>query len=1838
MLFTAGIIVFTLIRIIFQKKIYKWPIKYLQYILPIISFGFYGQIFLLFTTAFYCKKEESPTSPYLKCRDSWFNNFKFLVGLAAFLHFIIALVTNTLYYHPTFIKCKTDLLQKTNSFPDVVFLIVKILVISLFSLDKGVESEHWTIIIFLIFITGINTYYTLFYQNRKNDILLNLNNIFCLILFTGYLILLIGKAVKYWNFNGSIFLLASLVIIIFIFFIFHKSYNPNFIMKDYRNIHHPDEYLQYVLKFSDFVRNKNKSRDNLIVMSGLISSMEKNCLDPECPLKKYVINLKKGIDSEYYLLQFVEILYQYGIAKFPANIFLKNYYSSFLIMEMNNKKKAIIVNNDIKDKILTLQMNYSIYRCQKIIENYSSPFINKNNSIFNYRKDVQDFRNNIENMSLLYYEFLSLLLGRKMENVANFEKINQIGYDIKKLLKKTEVSFEKLINIKIDNYEIIKLYSEFVENILNDEDKIEKCKNYLKIKNSNTITEIQEKDYSNFNLEILKESDNFFYLIILTRKKDLGIISDCSKNLCNLLGYTKNELLGKHINFLIPKVFHKKHKELIKQKSEDHKLIFFENKYKNTIYFPDVMERDIYCISKAKLLIPLMAKIYLVNNEENELVYIAEFTRRYSVGNDLLKKINNNTDEPEYCVLTDKNFVIQSFTANCLNFLKFKYEDIGANYNILNFIKQFRQDYFAALNASSVNKYSHMANTEFIAFRESNNESKTGFINNNNAKAKNAIADIKKKKLKKELFNKKFHKKCKITWSHCVDDMVNSTKVMQKYYHLRSSLIRNDSIISLDNFKILNIYEKELYMETKKIILGQELIGYYFYFSNLYTPKPNSFFNYKIENRETHLEKRTEGIKKSKKYQVIIKSPNSIKKQEDTIFKKLEYSFPRNNNEKNDFSKIRDVRKSLDANKISNRHRKSSKTYIRKETHEVSLEKTHEDDIIVNGDFVPENKFCLDFDHVNCSYISSTIPKNDKLSEIQKDAEEKLNKIIKIKFEKKLIVNRLFNGSDSEEEDEDNKEDYYVSSSMYSSTSILGSDKFSPRSKTISKQNSAEKKNRNDRKLQNVKMHKQLDDIGNLFVGRNKSQIKKILKRASEGVKDFDIHQYHKVDLRKIKYLEYNYHKEMFEEKLHSNLSEVENIIYNFRRGFRHDIGRDDDYPNVTIKNQNKEVKEENEKTEIKKNSDIFKIMDKDKILKRKIIGAINNYKDEEPVQKLKILSVILFFIMFGFGLFNYFINDKYFHTFQDLIKLLQSALGLKYCNIVSVFYIRELTLLNFNLSEIKGGIYTNIPANDRANYTAYLSKKLIQLYINNHNLVKTILGTAYPFSQNSLSKLSEESFMFRFLTPENKIRSVKYDMKKIIIAYNTAFSNLASSNINLEQNHSDLINYIENTFADFAKGFDTYYDIFFYELELLKKKIKLYIYLINSFILIIDLLFYFCGLKFFLSSNIIRINYIKIFYNINSGTLKDLIKNCLNLIDKFKSNQTMETSGSEEEVKENISNLNKIKFIEVNDNNPDQVEMSTKYRNIYLSYLSLFFITFYFIFLGFIFSYFVYISVYFYEIYKKSIQISVFSKHFSIFQFCPMQIYNSYREYIFDNISLINDTSPYEYLRYGETNIYNLLHISKTYLNNHVGDLNLLDQNHIYEIYHKNSCSYEVNDYFNIKEECVNKFDYFSRLNLIESVFYFLEELRIKKNLIKYMLDKYYVVGDLTKYNQEDMINVYKENSNRNDTIFRLDLFNNEKIHTRINFFYFSILLQNIEEGSIIINYLTINGMDSRFILLIIFYTFALFFVILLFFIPVIKFLNEQIFKAKNILSIVPVNVLLYQRNDSNLFKFFKD
>ena len=120
---------------------------------------------------------------------------------------------------------------------------------------------------------------------------------------------------------------------------------------------------------------------------------------------------------------------------------------------------------------------------------------------------------------------------------------------------KIEEIYTKLISIRTDNYEIIKLYSDFVEKILKDEEKLEKCKKIAKLTFS-TVVDIHEKDYSNFDLEILSDNGQIPYLIISTNKEHLGQIIDLSMKTAKIFGYTKSELINQHINksrFVRPK-------------------------------------------------------------------------------------------------------------------------------------------------------------------------------------------------------------------------------------------------------------------------------------------------------------------------------------------------------------------------------------------------------------------------------------------------------------------------------------------------------------------------------------------------------------------------------------------------------------------------------------------------------------------------------------------------------------------------------------------------------------------------------------------------------------------------------------------------------------------------------------------------------------------------------------------------------------------------------------------------------------------------------------------------------------------------------------------------------------------------------------------------------------------------------------------------------------------------------------------------------------------------------------------------------------------------------------
>ena len=179
-----------------------------------------------------------------------------------------------------------------------------------------------------------------------------------------------------------------------------------------------------------------------------------------------------------------------------------------------------------------------------------------------------------------------------------------------------------------------------------------------------------------------------------------------------IFGYTKTELIDKNINILIPKIIQEKHDLNIKQQYEKDKLRIQDDLNKKNIYFPDFIKKETFGISKMKFLVELKLNIYFVQTEQNNLVYILEIINYHPLTFDLIKNINQYS---KCCILTDENFLIQTFTPNCLEYLKLNYSDMNSNFSIINYIKQFQEDYLTAINNTSISMISHFNTSEMLS-------------------------------------------------------------------------------------------------------------------------------------------------------------------------------------------------------------------------------------------------------------------------------------------------------------------------------------------------------------------------------------------------------------------------------------------------------------------------------------------------------------------------------------------------------------------------------------------------------------------------------------------------------------------------------------------------------------------------------------------------------------------------------------------------------------------------------------------------------------------------------------------------------------------------------------------------------------------------------------------------------------------------------------------------------------------------------------------------------------------------------------------------------------------
>ena len=599
----------------------------------------------------------------------------------------------------------------------------------------------------------------------------------------------------------------------------------------------------------------------------------------------------------------------------------------------------------------------------------------------------------------------------------------------------------------------------------------------------------------------------------------------------------------------------------------------------------------------------------------------------------------------------------------------------------------------------------------------------------------------------------------------------------------------------------------------------------------------------------------------------------------------------------------------------------------------------------------------------------------------------------------------------------------------------------------------------------------------------------------------------------------------------------------------------------------------------------------------------------------------------------------------QYLSRIIKSLDGIKYgifikyCCQIGIYYFRELTLLNFKVEGLKGGKYTEFVGKNEDEYFQLIREEIMKLFIKSQTSLKSIYSITFPTNKRSAEIL--DKFKTNIKISHSPKIDMKYNIRMTLIHYSSSFFNLAFSSPNIKQNHPDLSYFIYNGLNGYKLAFNTLIEAYKIYLEIILKIIVINALIFWLMTLFSCIIFYVLVMKNFLNGIKTRGNYMKVFYGINEKIIKNLINNCENFLNKLKSAEEKrhyeeETLNESIEDKLNIEEKQKNKRISISYNYNLNYGFEKKIGSK-ASMTAIFFIIINGLFNLISYSYFIYNWIYLINIGQKTLNVYQFWNQMQNHHLSNIEYFNIYREYLFDDKSISNGELSFDFLnKFEKTNFLESREDSKKITSNsHL----IVPKAKSGNLTPKNLCAYYINDYFDSSYECEEKIGLISTYNFKELAFYFSEEIKIAKNIAKYKFQNEVILGDLASYNFTEFneyISIIGEDTSYNDdeeysgdfnTTFRLDLFNNETLHKKLNVIFFTIILPFIQDNLILFNSSEINRGEMTLITFNISFYISVTLVYIFYFIPVIKYINNNIYKTKNMLSIIPLNVLSSQK-----------
>ena len=1857
----AFIIILSILYTVDKSKVshYKLYISFLKICIQIVCFTFFGQIFGLLSSIFICENNSSIIDESLKCQSGFWFYFDSILCIICLIFIVYYSFSSILlFYKPNFIMEENDTLKKTNSIPELVLFANKIIFTIILYSTRYNAKFHWIILIILFLSTLINAISLFYYNNYENLILSRLNKCLGLILFWSICCLILGKILQNFDFDGILYLFCFGGIIIILYSIYYKGDINEFYLIDFNLINTSQKKLKYIKDLLQLIKNKEKCRESFIIFNTLILLKEENCINKNCKMKKYMLLSEKGLESDYILYQYCQQLFEASIKQFPNDVILKTNYIIYLVVQMSKKKLAQKILNTMQNKPFSFQNNYIIYYCKKYIERYASlskkNFEEENINImhsFEYEKIFNIFKTNLSRASFLYYEFWSSLYKSHLQGTEDFSKLNDIGEKLNSLIDEIGKKFDQLHRVKSDDVEVLNLYCGFLKNILNNNNKHDELKNI--IDSLSNVDKIQDKeiDFSNLDLKFLNNSDEYKYIIISAEEESLGIILNLSLNVCQIFGYNKNELIGKEVSILLPELFYKKFKANLIQYTNKVKTKFYEILSHKEEYYPEILEYFIHGKNKSKYLVPLYIRFFFVQTEENEYVYVIELApddnlsinkRNSSFSLNRLNSISNSKEAQSFgycCVLTDFYFNIQMFTPNCQELLGLNSNALNANIDITNFIEEFKEELEKMLyeeNANDLSKYEksdiNLINYGEVFKSHLNSTYKTNYVPNHMPSSKKII-------FKRYIAEKKFSESCFISWKFndliqvlmgnqninsniSLTDRSNNNKEKQKNE-------QNNNNIDKSNFLNENTNERYFLLVIKKVVVNGKQVGYKFFFRRekfkcveeepLSSNKENNtLLNIKFSRSQKKVNvsfKSNDGedsnnindtsnneneevihncktVKKEKLSQ-LLKSINN-KKEEGTTKED-----PTNGGKKLEESSTieRKCSSPLKKSKIKNKNILKKRHYRFKSLNDLSRYNSlnnNENKLNIDENFIPDSTFNFIIDLETKSFRPSRqINKSYSYNALNILKTEALFKVKQYNIIKNNKKNQKFNFSydeiSSDEEESESSEDSDNSSSFDSSEDIQ---------KKETKKNYPE---------------------NNKEKGINGKKKSINIKEEIEG------HYYKVSGLNKIKLMIYDFDQEMIIDTgiKKDNKSEIDNIIMNYKLKIPTVLGDDSNDPSLKIvsvirKYSNKELKKEKSenRSSISGNAIILakntkKKNNKEQEIYKKIENSLNKNDREKIITRFFIEILITFIVLFGISSYIlYFIVSNLDDTKKNLLLIIYSANIRHYTN-MGIYYVREMTLLSLNASD---KIYINYPtAKNRTAYAYDVKENLKNTFFNGHNNMELLMGLNLELSKNNSFYLYNIPVK-TLLLYQNMRRTVTSSFPVSIVQIYSFFYNLIISE-SIEHSNQEVNNFLYNSLNSVALGLENAVKIYHSEISIRRKTIITLLKVYGVIIFISFVAIYIAIYRSYLGIIYKKESYISVFYGINLNFIKSSMIKCEKFIKRINPNELLiaqEKNNDNNDDSSNFFNLDNDLVLNKNNGQNNNNQNGKKIKHKEVQQVRIFKLKV-IVFLALLYVYlFVVLWRFFLSLNKIQI-MGDYIYHQQHFHNNFLNLFNAYREFIFNNGSYMYNLPIYEFLIKAEKELY----LTQSQ------DINFIEGNCVSikglcnlfsKLQKKHLCIYSEDNI----NECDNYLKIITSLGFYSFIPFWIEEIRLKMNYVSY-------IESLNKTNKfwDDDINKI------------LDLFNLQDVHYEINFLFNHIILSTIEEernltlDNIIIN---VSSNKKIYIILLIIYFLLILVFYMFYWRPIINDITLLIYKTKNILTIIPVEILASQTNIKSL------